>query len=161
MVYLKPRQDLNTLAPPLSVATPLSRAALIFCQKRTHKKVTKAPDVLGGQRAAFPAYFPILSVFFRAHLPLSRLSLSFSRSHSRRRLMPPLHPETQAAVISCIISLNDPVPFDLFHHLHKTSRKPARETVGFLSLCNRTNPQRLLQKCWAQMCLHGCASLAV
>lgn len=77
MVYLKPRQDLNILAPPLSVATPLSRAVLIFCQKRNHKKVTKAPDVFGGQRAAFPVYFPILpsSSVLICHYPASHCHL--------------------------------------------------------------------------------------
>lgn len=77
MVYLKPRQDLNTLAPPLSVATPLSCSVLIFCQKRSHKKVTKAPDAFGGQRAAFPVYFPILpaSSALVCHYPASHCHL--------------------------------------------------------------------------------------
>lgn len=75
---------------------------------------------------------------------------SFNHNHWCRYLMSSLHPgKHRPWDISCIISLNDPAPFCLFHHLHRSCRKPVSVCVSVFHLPDSAADT---STCWAQMC---------
>lgn len=80
-------------------------------------------------------------------------ALSFNHNHWCRYLMSSLHPgKHRPWDISCVISLNDLAPFCLFHHLHKSCRKPVSVCVSVCKLFHLPDSAADTSTCWAQTC---------
>lgn len=111
MVYLKPRQDLTILAPPLPVATMLACTVLIsFCQKRSHKKVLKHLVCLEGSMQPYERLFPSFPFdsLLICDYPASRIVIQLQTvmAQFRSSLHPEEHrPESEAiSLVSMILS---------------------------------------------------------